>query len=471
GISSAEYTLSGVFKGGKSEIRLSGVFQFGSDHCYTGYCWFLLLLFAVGFCCCATALELWTRVALFLKEIDAQGGLYPTTGIRAQGVARGTLYMTTAKICQSELNAAQDEISADLWHKRMDHMSEKGLHLARKSLISYAKKFHALVERETGRKLNRLRSDNGGPGTPKHNGVAKRMNRTIMEKLPLTFDIPDRVWTNTEVSYSHLKVFGCRAFAHVPKEQRTKLDDKSVPCIFIVYGDEEFGKYDRRGCRAGEQPGEVIEQGKQLDNDVEQVEYPTQEEELSQPLRRSERPRIESCREELITGSRKISNFCWAFILFLGSLGFLLVGTSSYLGRNLISFFPPQQIIFFPQGLVMSFYGIAGLFISSYLWCTISWNVGSGYDRFDRKEGIVCIFRWGFPGKNRRIFLRFLIKDIQSVRIEVKEGISARRVLYMDIRGQGSIPLTRTDENLTPREIEQKAAELAYFLRVPIEVF
>ena len=34
-----------------------------------------------------------------------------------------------------------------------------------------------------------------------------------------------------------------------------------------------------------------------------------------------------------------------------------------------------------------------------------------------------------------------------------------------------SIPLTRTDKNLTPREIEQKAAELAYFLRVPIEVF
>ncbi|WOG80889.1 hypothetical protein DCAR_0100131 [Daucus carota subsp. sativus] len=151
-----------------------------------------------------------------------------------------------------------------------------------------------------------------------------------------------------------------------------------------------------------------------------------------------------SCRSEHIwiqpiTGSRKTS-----------SLGFLLVGTSR---------------------IVMSFYGIAGLFISSYLWCTISWNVGGGYDRFDRKEGMVCLFRWGFPGKNRRIFLRFLIKDIQSVRIEVKEGIYARRVLYMDIRGQGAIPLTRTDENVTPREIEQKAAELAYFLRVPIEVF
>nr|YP_009116013.1 photosystem I saaembly protein Ycf4 [Campanula takesimana]YP_009338069.1 photosystem I assembly protein Ycf4 [Campanula punctata]YP_010702898.1 photosystem I assembly protein Ycf4 [Campanula carpatica]AJD00860.1 photosystem I saaembly protein Ycf4 [Campanula takesimana]AMR74027.1 photosystem I assembly protein Ycf4 [Campanula punctata]QOL12377.1 photosystem I saaembly protein Ycf4 [Campanula takesimana]WCO10178.1 photosystem I assembly protein Ycf4 [Campanula carpatica] len=183
-----------------------------------------------------------------------------------------------------------------------------------------------------------------------------------------------------------------------------------------------------------------------------------------------------SCRSEHIwiepiTGSRKTSNFFWTLSLFLGSLGFLLVGTSSYLGRTWISLFPSQQIVFFPQGIVMAFYGIAGLFISCYLWCTISWNVGSGYDRFDRKEGIVCIFRWGFPGKNRRIFLRFLIKDIQSIRIEVKEGLSARRVLSMDIRGQGALPLTRTDENLTPWEIEQKAAELAYFLRVPIEVF
>ena len=174
---------------------------------------------------------------------------------------------------------------------------------------------------------------------------------------------------------------------------------------------------------------------------------------------------------ELIAGSRKTSNFCWAFILFLGSLGFLLVGTSSYLGKNFISLVASQEILFFPQGIVMSFYGIAGLFISCYLWCTILWNVGSGYDLFDRKEGIVRIFRWGFPGKSRRIVLRFLMKDIQSIRIEVKEGVSARRVLYMEIRGQGAIPLIRTDENFTTREIEQKAAELAYFLRVPIEVF
>jgi hypothetical protein len=52
----------------------------------------------------------------------------------------------------------------------------------------------------------------------------------------------------------------------------------------------------------------------------------------------------------------------------------------------------------------MCFYGIAGLFISSYLWCTILFDVGSGYNKFDKIKGIVCLFRWGFPKKNRRIF-------------------------------------------------------------------
>ena len=43
------------------------------------------------------------------------------------------------------------------------------------------------------------------------------------------------------------------------------------------------------------------------------------------------------------------------------------------------------------------------------------------------KDGIVCIFHWGFPTNNRPIF--FLIKDNQSVKIEVKEGIHDRRVV------------------------------------------
>ena len=43
------------------------------------------------------------------------------------------------------------------------------------------------------------------------------------------------------MNYSHLKIFGCEAFVHIPKENRTKLDDKSMKCIFLGYADEDFG--------------------------------------------------------------------------------------------------------------------------------------------------------------------------------------------------------------------------------------
>lgn len=161
-------------------------------------------------------------------------------------------------------------------------------------VFEYFKLFHVTVERETGKKLKCLRSDNGGeytskvfdaycktygirhektvPRTPQHNGVAERMNRTIMERVrsmlsmaklpkpfwgeavraacylinrspsvPLNFEVPEKSWSGKDPSYSHLRVFGCLAYAHVSKELRQKLDARTTPCIFIGYGDEEFG--------------------------------------------------------------------------------------------------------------------------------------------------------------------------------------------------------------------------------------
>nr|QUS64590.1 Ycf4 [Isoetes anamariae]QUS64672.1 Ycf4 [Isoetes anamariae] len=173
---------------------------------------------------------------------------------------------------------------------------------------------------------------------------------------------------------------------------------------------------------------------------------------------------------EPIAGSRRISNFCRARIVSLGALGFFLVGISSYLGKDLTSFsLLSQQIIFVPQGIVMCFHGIAGLFSGPYLWCTTSRNAGSGYNRFDKREGVVYLSRWGFPGENRRIRIRFSMKDIQAIRVEVKEGIYPRRAPHTKVKGQQDIPLTRTDEHLSLGDMEEEAAESARFLRVSIE--
>ncbi|WJZ84568.1 hypothetical protein VitviT2T_004168 [Vitis vinifera] len=52
---------------------------------------------------------------------------------------------------------------------------------------------------------------------------------------------PDRIRSDNEISYDHLHVFGCKAFVHIPKNEKSKLDAKTRPCVFIGYGHDELG--------------------------------------------------------------------------------------------------------------------------------------------------------------------------------------------------------------------------------------
>jgi len=46
---------------------------------------------------------------------------------------------------------------------------------------------------------------------------------------------PQEAWTGTKPDVSHLRVFGCKTFAHIPYEKRSKLESKSIPCVFLGY--------------------------------------------------------------------------------------------------------------------------------------------------------------------------------------------------------------------------------------------
>ena len=151
------------------------------------------------------------------------------------------------------------------------------------------KEFVNMAETSTGGKVKILRSDNGGeyksksmsefrksrgivheltvPYTPEQNGVAERMNRTLVEsarsmmshaKLPVRFwaeaigtaaylrnrsptvavkgMTPFERWFGRKPSLSQLRIFGCDAYAHIAKEKRRKLDPKSKLCVFVGYG-------------------------------------------------------------------------------------------------------------------------------------------------------------------------------------------------------------------------------------------
>lgn len=107
--------------------------------------------------------------------------------------------------------------------------------------------------------------------TPEQNGVAERKNRSLLESARcMLYDAdmdkkywgeaintanylqnrlpskciektPFELWHLKAPNVDHLRVFGCRAYAHVPKELRRKLDEKAVEFLFVGYSEESKG--------------------------------------------------------------------------------------------------------------------------------------------------------------------------------------------------------------------------------------
>merc|ERR1712231_33849 len=111
-------------------------------------------------------------------------------------------------------------------------------------------------------------------------------------------------------------------------------------------------------------------------------------------------------------------------------MGFLLAGISSYLKINLLPFANTTELVFIPQGIVMMFYGTLSFGLSVYIITTLFWDIGSGYNEYNKIENLVKIVRKGFPGKNREIFLTYPLTSIQAIGIKISEGLNPTRALY-----------------------------------------
>ncbi|NEQ43830.1 MAG: photosystem I assembly protein Ycf4 [Leptolyngbya sp. SIOISBB] len=170
-----------------------------------------------------------------------------------------------------------------------------------------------------------------------------------------------------------------------------------------------------------------------------------------------------------VLGARRLSNYWWATVVSLGATGFFLAALSSYLQINLLPFADPTALIFIPQGVAMGFYGVAGISLATYLWVIIALDVGGGYNEFNKETDQVRIFRSGFFGENRQIEIEYPLDNIQAIRVDIREGLSPKRALYLRIKGRPDIPLTRVGQPLPLSAVENQGAELARFLQVPLE--
>jgi transposase InsO family protein len=154
--------------------------------------------------------------------------------------------------------------------------------------------YKALVEKQYGHQIQRLRTNNGGeyvknnfisyftmqgiqmqhivPYTPQQNGVVERKNRTFKEMancmiqskgLRLKYWVeaincanyivnrtptkalknitPEEYWTKIKPDVSHFRVCGSISWAHIPDENRKALHPKSEKCIFVGYSKDVKG--------------------------------------------------------------------------------------------------------------------------------------------------------------------------------------------------------------------------------------
>ena len=174
-------------------------------------------------------------------------------------------------------------------------------------------------------------------------------------------------------------------------------------------------------------------------------------------------------KRDIVIGSRRFSNFFWMFILFFGGLGFFLTGVSSYLKKDLLFFINATDLAFLPQGLVMTFYGVVAISLSIYIGLTVFWDVGSGYNEFDKENELIRIVRRGFPGKNRQILLVYAFKNIKSIKLSIQDGINPKRSIYLCTKDQREIPLTPVEQPRSLQVLENEASELAKFLNINLE--
>ena len=170
--------------------------------------------------------------------------------------------------------------------------------------------------------------------------------------------------------------------------------------------------------------------------------------------------------EQIVTGSRRSSNYVVGSMVSIGGIGFLLASLSSYLGKDLLPLGHPGSFIFVPQGLIMGLYGLAAFLLAVYQWSLVLVDFGAGKNVFDKQLGTLTVSRRALL---KQINVEIQLKDVKAVKLEVREGLNPLRRIALRIQGRRDLPLSGVGQPLALAELEKEGAEIARFLGVNLE--
>lgn len=177
-------------------------------------------------------------------------------------------------------------------------------------------------------KISKIKCDNGGeyrskelidfcsrkgiqilyvpPYTPQLNGVAERMNQTLMNmarsmimqanmdkvfwedailtsayitnRTPSSLvrnKTPYELWLGRKPNVSNMRVFGCVGYVRIPECMRTKLDNKGVKCVFVGYTENGYRLWNEKENKMIHSRNVVFDENKFFNikiNDVQSCE-------------------------------------------------------------------------------------------------------------------------------------------------------------------------------------------------------